>query len=229
LKVLVLQTKEDGLLFYGENSEARDGESEAPSRKGLITWVEQQYLKLERFLNQSERGLGLKLRRAWNWLHRFTGPDEAFLRSLRNQDQIELFYPQTLDPQFVLESWRRYISAKGRKHTVWLIVDTVISPVTLLLTPIPGPNLLGYWIAYRAFCHLLAVLGVRRAQDLVSSTTLIPEGLLDEFGATYSQSAVSRLAEEFEFSGLSDFLNRATGKGKGPQATAYIANPGSRV
>jgi hypothetical protein len=229
LKVLVLQTKDGGLLFYGENSEPRDGESETPSRRGLITWVEHQYLKLERVLNQSEGRLGLKLRRAWNWLHRFTGPDEAFLRSLRIQDRIELYYPQTLDPQFVLESWHRYISAKGRRHTVWLIVDTVISPVTLILTPIPGPNLLGYWIAYRAFCHLLAVLGVRGAEELIDSTTLNPEGLLDEFGAMCNQSAVSRLAEKFKLSGLSDFLNRATEKGIDPQATAYITNPGSRV
>jgi len=54
-------------------------------------------------------------------------------------------------------------------------VNTVISPVTLILTPIPGPNLLGYWIAYRAFCHLLAVLGARGAEELIDSTTLNPE------------------------------------------------------
>jgi hypothetical protein len=225
----VLQTKDDGLLFYGENNEPRDGESETPSRKGLIVWVEHQYLKFERILNRSEGGLGLKLRRAWNWLHRFTGPDEAFLRSLRNQDHIELYYPSTVDPQFVLESWRRYLSAKGRKHTVWLIVDTVISPVTLLLTPIPGPNLLGYWIAYRAFCHLLAIFGVRRAGELIDSTTMNLEGLLDEYEATGSKSAFSRLVEKYEISGLSDFLKRATGKGMDPRAKAYITNTGTRV
>ncbi|MEJ7711591.1 MAG: hypothetical protein WKF84_17425 [Pyrinomonadaceae bacterium] len=38
-----------------------------------------------------------------------------------------------------------------------------MAPIPLVLAPVPGPNVIGYWFWYRAICHALALMGIRRA------------------------------------------------------------------
>lgn len=43
----------------------------------------------------------------------------------------------------------------------------------------PGPNLIGYWFAYRGIHHLLVVWGIRRVRRAVIPTVLYPSTALD--------------------------------------------------
>ena len=50
---------------------------------------------------------------------------------------------------------------------------------SLVLWILPGPNLIGYWFAYRAIHHLLVVWGIRRVRRDVIPTELHPLTALD--------------------------------------------------
>ena len=54
-----------------------------------------------------------------------------------------------------------------------------IAPLPLMLWVLPGPNLIGYWFAYRAIHHLLVVWGIRRVRRDVIPTELYPSTALD--------------------------------------------------
>ena len=62
---------------------------------------------------------------------------------------------------------------------MWLIVNGVIAPFSVLFAILPGPNLIGYWFAYRAIHHSLVVWGIRRVQRNKIPTELHPIAALD--------------------------------------------------
>ncbi len=58
--------------------------------------------------------------------------------------------------------------------------NAVVAPPALaLLWPLPGPNVIGYWFAYRAIHHALIVLGIRRLCRDEVAIELCPRDELD--------------------------------------------------
>jgi hypothetical protein len=208
LKVFLIPLGDDQTLFYAEAVPAVIENREVSRHRGALAWAEHQYFRFEKVLRESERGVGLKVRRVWEWLHRRTSPEEAILRTLRLAESVELYSPAEMTSQKAKESWSHYISAKRRKHTLWLIVDTIVSPSTLLLMPIPGPNVVGYWFVYRAFCHLLVLLGIRKAQYEIERTTVHQEKLLGELLNGRNEAKISDFSVKYGLKGLADFISR---------------------
>ena len=86
----------------------------------------------------------------------------------------------------------------------WLIVNGVIAPFSVLFAILPGPNLIGYWFAYRAIHHMLVVWGIRRVRRNKIPTELHPIAALDlpierdgdgKMGHAALTGAATRLAE----------------------------------
>ncbi len=105
-------------------------------------------------------------------------------------------------------AWFDYLAGRRRNHLLWLVVNLIICPLSVLLAPIPGPNLVGYWFVYRAACHALALIGVQRACDRRVETSLIPTGVLDAPMGRADASEVAALASHCGLSGLDVFLVR---------------------
>ena len=59
---------------------------------------------------------------------------------------------------------------------------------------VPGPNIIGYWFVYRAICHLLALLGIRRARRQEVPLDCQPSDALNDVPGTPTPEATSRLA-----------------------------------
>ena len=55
----------------------------------------------------------------------------------------------------------------------------MIAPISVLFAILPGPNLIGYWFAYRAIHHSLVVWGIRRVRRNKIPTELHPIRALD--------------------------------------------------
>lgn len=213
MKVYLLPLGNDESLFYSEGPEVLAGEVEVSApREGVRGWAEQKYRSLQVVLNESERGVGLRVRRMWEWLQKRTAPDEPLLRSLRGAQAVELVHPASLETEAAREQWEDYLASRGRRHLFWLILNAVISPVTLLLAPLPGPNLIGYWFVYRAVCHLLARLGSRRARSGEVETRFVASSELDETFAATDDERIARVEASFGLQGLGVYLQRATTK-----------------
>ena len=58
-------------------------------------------------------------------------------------------------------------------------LNGVIAPFAFWLFILPGPNLIGYWFAYRTIHHLLVVWGIRRVRRNTIPTELHPMAALD--------------------------------------------------
>lgn len=225
MKVYLLPVRSGEYLFYSEAVEAA-GEAEAGvERGGVRGWAEQKYKSLQSVLNESESGVGLRVRRAWEWLQRRTAPDEPLLRSLRGAREIKLVHPASLSAEDVRERWDDYLSSRKRRHTLWLVLNAIVSPLTLLLAPLPGPNVIGYWFIYRAVCHLLARLGIRRAQSMEDTALeLLSSEALNETLEAADAERIDRVANGFGLKGLAAYLERVKGTGRARRDTRLAAS-----
>src|SRR5690606_12716087 len=69
-------------------------------------------------------------------------------------------------------------------------------------------NFLGYWFVYRAACHALALIGIRKARTRGLQATLIPNGLLNVRLEEAGARQVADLAAQCGLRGLDVFLVR---------------------
>ena len=209
MEIYLLDIGGEQPVFYSEEPEPSAAEVAATaSRSGVRGWLERKYRNLQTAVHDSEEGVGARVRRMWLWLQRRTAADESLLRRLRVAQRIELYHPASMTAEDVRESWSHYLARRRRRHALWLALNLLIAPVTLVLAPIPGPNLIGYWFAYRAVCHALAVLGVRRAQAHETEMLLRPSVELDAALAASRDEQVARLAASLHLAGLEEFVKR---------------------
>jgi hypothetical protein len=177
VKVFLLQIEEGGRLFYAAASEPRHA---PPAHRGLRGWAERKAHALRNTWNHAETGLVGWLHRVWHKLHnQFVPADEAMLIHLRTTPVVEVHHPTTITSEEARALWTGYLADRRRRRLPWLALDALISPLTVLLAPLPGPNLIGYWFAYRAVRHLLALLGIRHAGSAEVETTFYPDPALD--------------------------------------------------
>jgi hypothetical protein len=184
VKVYLLLISRERFFFYSDESEAshdeREGDdSSAPARPGLRGWLRDRYMRFKSAWHHADAGAVLWMRRAWDWLHSFAHPDEAMLARLRWARRIELHHPATRPGDQVRLMWRDYLTQQWRRHLIWMSINGVIAPFSVVFAILPGPNLIGYWFAYRAIHHLLVVWGIARVRRNTFLTELQPLAALD--------------------------------------------------
>ena len=81
-------------------------------------------------------------------------------------------------------------------------MNLAISPFTVLLVPVPGPNVVGFWFVYRIVCHALALLGIRRASGPRVTTDFRPSADLDEVPGETLRNRAARIAASHRLAGL---------------------------
>jgi len=113
---------------------------------------------------QAEKPTGWTARlrsRARRWVSEKVAEQRVLWR-LQGQRRVRAFYPDQLDPETALAIVRRILAADSRRHLGLAVLDTLYLLVALLLTPIPGPNLPGYYFTFRVVGHVLSVRGARQ-------------------------------------------------------------------
>jgi hypothetical protein len=183
VKVYLLFVNDKEFFFYSDESETDESEAEisALPAVGWRGWLEVRWHRFQKAWHQSETGVAGWARRNWDWLHSFFHPDESFLVRLRATERVDLHHPASRHEDAVAETWRGYLGRKWRRHVAWLSFNAMIAPVTLvLLWPLPGPNLIGYWFAYRAIHHWLIVRGLGAVKKGRTPTRYHAETSLDQ-------------------------------------------------
>jgi hypothetical protein len=184
VKIYLLLISRERFFFYSDESETSQDEadrdiSSAPPRSGLRGWLHARYTRFQSAWQHADEGAMRWMRRAWDWLHSFAHPDEAMLARLRWARRIELHHPATTPPYQVRAIWADYLTQQWRRHLIWMSINGVIAPFSVVFAILPGPNLIGYWFAYRAIHHLLVVWGIWRARRGTIPTELCPLEALD--------------------------------------------------
>lgn len=87
-------------------------------------------------------------------------PQERMVKALNCRRSFRVWHAAGSDPDFL---FRDFLKAQAFKHSLWLVVDGLATLLALLLMPIPGPNVLGWYPFLRSVSHYRALKGIRRA------------------------------------------------------------------
>ena len=184
MNIYLLSIDHTRFFFFSDESEASHDLEDAddpskPPPAGVYGWIRARTKRFKSAWKHADSGALLWMRRSWDWLHTWEHPDEAMLARLWSDRRIDLHHPSARSADDVRTIWADYLKRQGRRHLVWLIVNGLIAPIAALFAILPGPNLIGYWFAYRAIHHSLVVWGIRRVQRNRIATELHPIAALD--------------------------------------------------
>ncbi len=93
--------------------------------------------------------------------------EQRTLWALRGDHDATLLFPSTLTPEQARKSLDSVLAGSRRHHGLWLIVDTLAFAVSAILAPIPGPNAIAYYLAFRVVGHLQSWRGAHHALKAV--------------------------------------------------------------
>jgi len=96
------------------------------------------------------------------WLERRAHPDEALLVRLASATTLAVRHPPGWTFEEAADVWSSFAARARRRHRRGLLLNLLVSPLTVLLAPLPGPNFVGYWFVYRAWRHGRILFGLRR-------------------------------------------------------------------
>lgn len=110
---------------------------------------------------------------------------------------------------------RDILTEDQQRHGRWAVVHLLAAAISILLMPIPGPNLLGYYFTFRMVGHYLSRLGARhglrhvtwRLQPSAPLTALRHAVALD---ADARRQRIADLAAELRLEHLPSFVERLT-------------------
>lgn len=88
--------------------------------------------------------------------------EQRLLWHLRGQTDATLFHPDDLPAADAIAFLRKQLGRDFDKHQFWLIFDTLGLLGSFLLVPIPGPNPVLYYFAFRVVGHYLSLRGARQ-------------------------------------------------------------------
>ena len=209
MKVFLLRLDSEQSVFYYEDDPDAAGPSDREDHGGLRGFVERVHQRVHRSLRHPRSPLTKRLKRAWDWLERRMHPDEPLLAALRSAPAIHVHHGSSLSSDDARALWCSYLRRRRRRHLLWLIFDGVLAPLTgLLLAPLPGPNVVGYWFTYRVVRQVLILIGIRRAISGRVETMFHPVEDLDGSGGPGDEEWLARAATHHELKGLREFVAR---------------------
>lgn len=139
--------------------------------------------------------------------------EQRLLWRLRGRSQVRTFVPADLDAERALAIVRGNLLRDFDRHRWWLVVDLLGGAVALALTPIPGPNLFGYYFVFRIVGHFLALRGARHGLtgvrwDFEPSDALGDLSSLDVLPREERERRVHAVAERLGLPRLARFYDR---------------------
>jgi hypothetical protein len=177
---------------------ARLGEKETRSAKllqQLIVGVRDGYFKLENAID----------------------PLERIVKRFRHAQQLELCYPPELKGEEASAELKIFLMAQRNKHTIWMAINAVVTllaiPLTPILMPLPGPNVLFYYPLLRTFSHYLSRQAAQHGMRLEISAQPLQalaniEELLRTIAGDNDDEQLEIVARNLKLEGLPAFLKR---------------------
>lgn len=97
--------------------------------------------------------------------------------SLDQLKPIPVFHPRFQEPQAILDQLHGFRDNLGAFHRKWAVICAIGVPLTLPFAIVPVvPNVPGFYVAYRFYCHMKALMGVRNLGYLLESGKDDPSG-----------------------------------------------------
>jgi hypothetical protein len=121
-------------------------------------------------------------RRMMRWVAE-TIAEQRLLWNLRGCHAAVLHYPDDLDDASAEQLMKQQLSRDFEKHRLWLAINSVLMILSGLLILVPGPNIIGYYFAFRVVGHFFSVRGARNGLTRVAWTKVAAAPLTELRGA----------------------------------------------
>lgn len=89
---------------------------------------------------------------------------DRFIHRLKGFGKITVLLNKPIEPALVRERLRAIFRDRSYHHLRWLIVDALLLPLSLVIAPLPGPNVIGYFLLFRVFSHWRTFRSASHAQ-----------------------------------------------------------------
>jgi hypothetical protein len=152
-------------------------EQEAASPRGVLHRLKLKFNQVvaeaerERRMSHAERpqrGFWGRLRARTMRLVAESIAEQRFLWHLRSQTDACLFHPDDITSAEAIAFLRKQLGRDFDKHQFWLIFDALGLLGSFLLVPIPGPNPILYYFAFRVVGHYLSLRGARQGLNVTT-------------------------------------------------------------
>jgi hypothetical protein len=107
---------------------------------------------------ESEGWLGRAQERIVAWVAERIA-EQRLLWNLRRQTAVRAAHPCDMSFEQVMTLIRRMLRRDYERHRRWLVIDTLGLVGSAILMPIPGPNIVAYYFAFRVVGHWLSMRG----------------------------------------------------------------------
>ncbi len=139
--------------------------------------------------------------------------EQRLLWNLRRETAVAATYPQDMTFDQVMALIRRTLQRDYGRHRIWLGIDGLLLIASAALIPVPGPNIVGYYFAFRVVGHWLCVRGALQGLRRISWSGRPSEPLNDLREAALLEGdarerRVHDVAERLELPHLSTFFSR---------------------
>jgi hypothetical protein len=153
--------------------------------------------------------------------------EQRLLWHLRRLTAAHLYHPSDMTAERALALMRASMVRDRDRHVRWLVIDAILMMITGPgLFFVPGPNIIGYYFAFRVVGHFLSWRGARNGLSGVSWTTAPCDPLIelrDVLGAGLAppqrDALIDAVAERLRLPRLSLFVTRICWPGS-------VAEPG---
>ena len=136
---------------------------------------------------------------------------ERLCSQLRHSPDLRVYHAPGVDPAEARKKLRKFMRSCLSKHTLWAWIDGLGAILGIIVAPLPGPNVLSYYLAARGLGHYFARTGARRIlarEDLHFQV----EPLIDDLqihlreNPQKTSSALSELEQRYNLGDLDKLL-----------------------
>ncbi len=105
--------------------------------------------------------------------------EQRLLWHLRRQTAATVVHPSDVEAEAALTILRASMQADLEKHRRWLVIDGILVAISGLLILVPGPNVIGYYFAFRVVGHFFSMRGARQGLEGVQWGTQANDALTE--------------------------------------------------
>jgi hypothetical protein len=180
------------MMLAEAERERRHGRAEGSPQRG---WFGRMHARMMRFVAESIA-------------------EQRLLWHLRGQTAACLHYPDDIAEADAVRILREQLGRDFDKHRFWLAIDSLLGVGSLALVLFPGPNVLGYYFAFRMVGHFLSVRGARQGLNVVEWSKQ-PERPLSDLRTMLAldpdtrEARVQQVADQLRLEHLAHFYQRA--------------------
>ena len=141
--------------------------------------------------------------------------EQKLLWHLRKQDNACLYYPDDIQESEAVAIRQHQLTHDLKKQRNWLAIDSILMLVFgVVLFAVPGPNLVGYYFAFRVVGHYLSFRGASRGLNVVAWTNERSAPLTElrrvlTLDPVQRESRVHAVAETLRLEHLVSFFQRS--------------------